>query len=1356
MTKIKGTDPSNEKRVQATNDDSIVSKRSASRAGYFKDDFLRFFVNKPANRSPLINRGYFIRCAAVRSLISEFLECPDVMVDGAPINKQIISVGAGFDTSYFHFAQNDFASKSSNVKNKVLYAELDFDGVVGRKSHQIKTTEELNRLLPNMRAGTKADVLSDRYALLECDLRDTQLVEERLKSAGINFEVPTLFLSEVVLTYMATEDSSRLIAWATSKFPCCQWVTYEQIHPDDTFGGVMCKNLTERGSPLLGVHMNPTLASQRERFISLGFKECPLMDLNGFWNNYMPWTEVERIENIEFFDEEEEWKIKCAHYFVSAAYKDERATGFFNEFSTKFSRYLAPPSTSTEAESHEFSWNSPDPREASRFKSVLQRWGHTVTEKNGVLYVFGGYGGDKSHSRLSDLHTIRMNGDELVVDEISTKTQPPARIFHTVVSWTKYLVLFGGRGGPDKAYNDLWVYDTEENSWKMMETLGTPPQARWRHSATLLGDKLIVYGGRDRNSFFSDTFTLDLPTLSWSSKNERQGPGPLCSHTCTAFRDDEMILYGGLKSTSSASDETWIYNVVDEAWRKVAVKGEKNPGKCFSHSAVMVERDGKKKLNLFGGVTFNGKSGGFYQLLEEDGNFTWNSVSVGSSEQNLFVRSGAAVLDGKIVVLGGGILCFSFGAFFSPVSVLSDSDNVIQLRRTENIPEISQEDSNRVVGTTTSSKKKEKKVKAIPRVTVKTREEFLEICDKRTPVVIVGTDLGPCTTTWTPDHMSQIFGTRPVAPKMNFVEKNFRYETMGFDEMIRRIYQPNGEEFMYLRSLGDNPRKDASDIWQSFPELSSDFSVPSWAEEAKPTSDKYHSSAFRLSSGGLHLWTHYDVMDNILCEIAGSKKVIMWHPREISRLYVKGSSSAVTDIEHPDVKKFPKFKRIKSRMETVLGPGEILFIPSLWFHHVEATEPCAAVNVFWKHLSDEHYEKKDLYGNKDIISGTRAEKEGEALIGMLKKIPEHYREFHARRIIDNIKRELSLSRMMGFVLGGTNTLRVISCQKRVRIVTYISCGDIITYASTIARNRSLARLAQSVERTALNRVVGGSSPPMRATTVFLFFTFVCIASNRLSEPTGDDAYRRMLLSLTASATDEEILNWTCKYCTPTHPDTPQIEVFDFFSGHDRDIFGFSGFTNESIVFIFRLLDGNFLNVWELLHQIPTHPNDWPKASPGMKTHTGHTQGYAGTVISLIDLTCMTVIREQVKDQVVRLSHEFPQLPIEFIGYSFGASTATLAVADVLLSNITDSRRVHLWTFGASRVGNREFSEYVNRNVGRSVRVANYGDPFVHVPRYGYEHVNTEYFVRDPLRWGASRDVQYPEAFGVLWNHMSKN
>ena len=43
--------------MQGTNDSSAVSKVSAAAQGYFKDDFLKYFVCKVSRRAPLINRS---------------------------------------------------------------------------------------------------------------------------------------------------------------------------------------------------------------------------------------------------------------------------------------------------------------------------------------------------------------------------------------------------------------------------------------------------------------------------------------------------------------------------------------------------------------------------------------------------------------------------------------------------------------------------------------------------------------------------------------------------------------------------------------------------------------------------------------------------------------------------------------------------------------------------------------------------------------------------------------------------------------------------------------------------------------------------------------------------------------------------------------------------------------------------------------------------------------------------------------------------------------------------------------------------------------------------------------------------
>ncbi len=61
-------------------------------------------------------------------------------------------------------------------------------------------------------------------------------------------------------------------------------------------------------------------------------------------------------------------------------------------------------------------------------------------------------------------------------------------------------------------------------------------------------------------------------------------------------------------------------------------------------------------------------------------------------------------------------------------------------------------------------------------------------------------------------------------------------------------------EKYYLRSLGDDERKDVADIKKQFPQMADDINFPSLFDQ-----EKFFSSVFRISSSGLRLWTHYDV-----------------------------------------------------------------------------------------------------------------------------------------------------------------------------------------------------------------------------------------------------------------------------------------------------------------------------------------------------------------------------------------------------------------------------------------------------------------------------------------------------------------
>lgn len=206
--------------------------------------------------------------------------------------------------------------------------------------------------------------------------------------------------------------------------------------------------------------------------------------------------------------------------------------------------------------------------------------------------------------------------------------------------------------------------------------------------------------------------------------------------------------------------------------------------------------------------------------------------------------------------------------------------------------------------------------------------------------------------------------------------------------------------FFYLRTVGSNPRKEPSQLSVSFPELADDIKLP----QVVPP-QQHFSTVLRISSPGLRLWTHYDVMDNFLIQVQGHKEVLLWPPEAHDNLYIQGSSSPIINVDEPDLLKYPKFAEV-APLKCTLGPGDVLFIPSLWFHNVLAQDFSVSVNVFWRHLPTSFYERKDLYGNRDLVPANLADQAAEEVVRHLKTLPHHYRAFYTRRLLSRVHQSL--------------------------------------------------------------------------------------------------------------------------------------------------------------------------------------------------------------------------------------------------------------------------------------------------------------------------------------------------------------
>lgn len=102
---------------------------------------------------------------------------------------------------------------------------------------------------------------------------------------------------------------------------------------------------------------------------------------------------------------------------------------------------------------------------------------------------------------------------------------------------------------------------------------------------------------------------------------------------------------------------------------------------------------------------------------------------------------------------------------------------------------------------------------------------------------------------------------------------------------------------------------------------------------------------------------HYDFPTNIACCVAGRRRFTVFPPNQLENMYVgpidfspAGQPISLVDVCEPDFQRFPKFKEALKAAQTVeLEPGDAIFIPSMWWHHVEAMDDLnILVNYWWR------------------------------------------------------------------------------------------------------------------------------------------------------------------------------------------------------------------------------------------------------------------------------------------------------------------------------------------------------------------------------------------------------------------------
>jgi hypothetical protein len=106
--------------------------------------------------------------------------------------------------------------------------------------------------------------------------------------------------------------------------------------------------------------------------------------------------------------------------------------------------------------------------------------------------------------------------------------------------------------------------------------------------------------------------------------------------------------------------------------------------------------------------------------------------------------------------------------------------------------------------------------------------------------------------------------------------------------------------------------------------------------------------------------THADPSENMAINVAGRRRFTLFPPEAMADLYIgpveftpAGPLTSLVHLTRPDFERFPRFAQALARAQQAeLAPGDAIYIPFHWWHHVESLDGFnVLVNYWWADAS---------------------------------------------------------------------------------------------------------------------------------------------------------------------------------------------------------------------------------------------------------------------------------------------------------------------------------------------------------------------------------------------------------------------
>lgn len=153
------------------------------------------------------------------------------------------------------------------------------------------------------------------------------------------------------------------------------------------------------------------------------------------------------------------------------------------------------------------------------------------------------------------------------------------------------------------------------------------------------------------------------------------------------------------------------------------------------------------------------------------------------------------------------------------------------------------------------------------------------------------------------------------------------------------------------------------DIFSDHPELKKDFQV----EQLFPGIDKEWFYYLWCGPEGYLTGLHADDLEcNFLVQVLGEKIFKLFCPDDSEFLYPEsetlmtdGAFYSLVNPFNPDPERFPAATKA-TEYEALVGPGDIIYIPGLWWHAVKSLSPVISVNICYGENESELNKKEML------------------------------------------------------------------------------------------------------------------------------------------------------------------------------------------------------------------------------------------------------------------------------------------------------------------------------------------------------------------------------------------------------------